>query len=695
MKYTLIRVMLICVLGVSCLRANATGNDSLINALKKEMTDTDRVKLLLAINESLDCSDTNSKNKYILQAEELSQKIDWAYGTIFSYEAFGELYNVCKRDYDKSIIYFQKAEAGAKEDNLFSIEAREMRYIAFVYRSTTQYDKAIDKYRQSIEIEPDKETNAGTFATIGTIFNNLGDYTTALQYYQDALKTLQEYLKQAKEISEDDISMKCGLLITTGDINTAISQYDKALANYDSAIKLSVKIKTVYNNGLIKTWALKSKGHLYQQERDYEAAIQNYREALNNYAHDLEDKGEILNALGEIYFAKGETDTAMGYAERSKELFEKVINENGSLDLAAGLANTYITLGKIYIANKKNRLAVDNLKRALDMAIKTGAVDKQSDAWLQLSNAYDSLQEPQKALEAHRNFVKMKDSVFSIDKAKAIALLQVKDEVAKDSLKQEEARKVLGFKLQKQRLFTYSGFAGVCMVLLLAFFIFRSYSNEKKAKDLIQYEKKKSDDLLLNILPVEVADELKDHGSVNVKEFEMVTVLFTDFVKFTKAAERLSAEQLVKELDVCFAAFDGIITKYNVEKIKTIGDAYMAASGLPQPDSDHAEHMIRAALEIRDFMLQRKAALGDRTFEVRIGIHSGPAIAGVVGVKKFAYDIWGDTVNVAARMEQSSVPGKVNISDVTYALVKDKFKYSYRGEIEAKNKGMMKMYFVE
>ncbi len=208
-------------------------------------------------------------------------------------------------------------------------------------------------------------------------------------------------------------------------------------------------------------------------------------------------------------------------------------------------------------------------------------------------------------------------------------------------------------------------------------------------------EKEKSERILLNILPAEVAAELKEKGSADARLFEHVTVLFTDFVNFTGAGEHLSPQELVDELHECFKSFDGIITRHGLEKIKTIGDAYLAVAGLPNPDPDHPCKAIDAALEIRQFMLERRQMKGADTFEIRLGIHSGPVVAGIVGLKKFAYDIWGDTVNTAARMEQHSEAGRINISQATYELIGDGFRCCYRGEIAAKNKGAMKMYFVD
>ena len=249
--------------------------------------------------------------------------------------------------------------------------------------------------------------------------------------------------------------------------------------------------------------------------------------------------------------------------------------------------------------------------------------------------------------------------------------------------------------LKIQMLIWVFWLVSITLLLVAIFFILRNYRNQKKTNKLLSIEKQRSEDLLLNILPAEVADELKDKGTAEARYFDHVTVMFTDFVNFTQASETMNPQQLIDELHTCFKAFDEIIGKYNIEKIKTIGDAYLAVSGLPVADEQHAEHIVRAALDINEFMRQRQLKMGEKTFQVRIGIHSGSVVAGIVGVIKFAYDIWGDAVNIAARMEQSSEAGKVNISESTYNLVKDKFVCTYRGQIQAKNKGDMSMYFVE
>lgn len=230
---------------------------------------------------------------------------------------------------------------------------------------------------------------------------------------------------------------------------------------------------------------------------------------------------------------------------------------------------------------------------------------------------------------------------------------------------------------------------------------FIDISQQKEIEKLyseVREEKDKSDKLLLNILPQKVADELKETGIVTPVYYDQITILFTDFKGFTQIAQKMTPQELIKELDSCFSQFDKIAERFKMEKLKTIGDSYMCAAGLYNKNDPHALYTALAALEIRNLMNQVKfikESLGFPYWELRIGMHSGPVMAGVVGEKKFAYDIWGDTVNTASRMESSGVAGQVNISDSTYQLIEPYFIFTYRGEVDAKNKGKVKMYFIE
>jgi len=214
----------------------------------------------------------------------------------------------------------------------------------------------------------------------------------------------------------------------------------------------------------------------------------------------------------------------------------------------------------------------------------------------------------------------------------------------------------------------------------------------------ISKEKKRSDKLLLNILPSEVAEELKIYGKTKAKHFDEVTVMFTDFKDFTQVSETLSADELVDIIHSYFSEFDRIIEKYGIEKIKTIGDSYMCVGGLPVVNQTHALDVVNAAMELQELICKEKArrsSLGQTFFELRIGIHTGPVIAGIVGINKFAYDIWGDTVNTASRLETEGEINKVNISRSTHERVKDKFSCTYQGKKNVKHKGEIDMYFVD
>jgi len=566
--------------------------------------------------------------------------------------------------------------------------------LAVAYQKSAQYAKALQAFNQSLALNPNPEKEIGILANVGEVYSNLGDYTSALLYYDSSLKVLDELIMTSKRSDLGDTLQRAGLLMTMGDIYIAMSQYNKALENYNSALKLIEQTK----NKSYSHFAFNGIGKIFQNKHEPVKAIEYYNKALdvckeyNKYTYEA----DILDQLSNVYLETGETAKAMEYAQNALTLAEQYEDK-------VALPAIYTSLGKILTRQKNFPKAADYLQKAVAIYANNGVLDGEKDAWEALSIAYEEMKQPAKALDAYRKFIAIRDSVYNIGKANELTRIDLQATYNRqqltDSLKQAA---VYDLKMQRQHVITVSGYAGLLVVLLLSFFIYRSYNQEKKANAIIskaneqvKSEKQVSEKLLLNILPEEVAKELKLHGDVQAKLFDHVTVLFTDFVNFTEAGERFSPQELVAELHACFKAFDDIISKYDIEKIKTVGDAYMAVSGLPQPNETHAVEIIKAAIEMRDFMLARRRELGDKTFAMRIGVNSGTVVAGIVGVRKFAYDIWGDTVNIAARMEQYGQPGKINISLQTYELIKDQFTITDRGEVDAKNKGKMRMYFVE
>jgi adenylate cyclase len=417
-----------------------------------------------------------------------------------------------------------------------------------------------------------------------------------------------------------------------------------------------------------------------------------------------------MGSIGNVYQAQRDFAKALEYYFNTLKAFDSLGDKYGVAVGYGNIGETYLIIardttgmikpGELIPAGKTANLhkSVEYLNKAITLFKEIGVLDAIISYSKGLSEAYLLSGDYKGAFESYKQYATLNDSVNSnANKIKITNLESARELGLKE--KQIEIDKLAIVKKRNERVFFI---AGIMILLLVIVIILRNYytqakTNEllSKANYLLSNEKKRSDDLLRNILPLEVADELKATGSAVAKHFDHVTVMFTDFVNFTKAGERMNPQQLIEELHTCFKAFDEIIGKYNIEKIKTIGDAYLAVSGLPVIDTQHGEHIVRAAIDINTYMTKRKEQMGDKTFEVRIGIHSGSVVAGIVGVKKFAYDIWGDTVNTASRMEENSEAGKVNISQTTYELVKDKFVCIYRGEIEAKNKGELKMYFVE
>ena len=254
------------------------------------------------------------------------------------------------------------------------------------------------------------------------------------------------------------------------------------------------------------------------------------------------------------------------------------------------------------------------------------------------------------------------------------------------------------------RWWAWMVYSGVVVILIYLYWIRRKINFEKDKAKLeymlnertaeLMTEKAKTDDLLANLLPKDTADELKNTGKATSQKYNMVTVLFSDIQGFTKIAEEMNPEKLIDELDNFFFHFDSVVEKYNIEKIKTIGDAYMCAGGIPYKNRTNPVEVVLAALEMQDYMKQLRQK-NVNIWDLRIGVHTGAVIAGVVGHKRVSYDIWGDTVNTASRMESSGEVGKVNISGQTYEMIKEFFICEYRGRMPVKYKGDIDMFFVK
>jgi class 3 adenylate cyclase len=393
------------------------------------------------------------------------------------------------------------------------------------------------------------------------------------------------------------------------------------------------------------------------------------------------------------------------YTQGGLNIYEEIKEKSTFLRLLSGIRH-------FYVEQEKHGEGVEYLKRSRQAAEGTGvrsdiamALADQGDVYLTKSRYKEAITQCLQALSMdewgyNEKMIAPNKSLLNGENTKRLSHFERQHEDDKKEVapqwEQENREFLAREELRRNKLIRNSLVAGFIMILLFGAVLINQGNKIKKGK-------KQNDDLLLNILPAEVAQELKAKGKTEAKQYHEATILFTDFKGFTSASEKLGAKELVAEINTCFKAFDHICEKHTIEKIKTIGDAYMAASGLGVQSAEEARkaavNMVKAALDMQAFMIVRKEELeanNETGFKMRAGIHTGPVIAGIVGNKKFQYDIWGKTVKTASQMESSGDVGKVNISQTTFDLLKGEYNFAFesRGKQDVKGKGEIGMYFV-
>ena len=531
-------------------------------------------------------------------------------------------------------------------EELIALSAKEKNYLYLYYgysqkgnklNITGDFDKALDANFKSANAALKAKYLKGeglSYTRIADAYSNMKNSKYAELYYKKSIQILRN--------TSDSISLALTLL-NAGDEYSRSSKFNLALEHFNEA------------------------GSIFKKE--------NYRIGI----------AYTTGNMGVIYAKQGIDDLAIKKLKEAIALLEELKDYYGISDYLS-------TMADIYQSRNDSKTALLYSKRSLELAQKLGLKEQASKSSLLLSELYQKSGNIPVSFDYYKIYITYRDSINNLDAVEKTADLRANFEISKKQVEVD----LMNQQKKNQRIVTMSSFVSLILVFIIAVGLFRRYLFIKKTNSIIEEEKKRSDDLLMNILPEETAFELKQNGKVQAKRYESVTVLFTDFVGFTHFAENLAPEKLVESIDYYFSKFDAIIEKYDLEKIKTSGDSYMCAGGLPFETADHAHKMIQVAKEILDFVNKSFAdnAYNETRFEVRIGINTGPLVAGIVGTKKFAYDIWGDTVNIASRMETNSKPGKINISENTYHIIKESFDCEYRGEVEVKNRGIMKMYFV-
>ncbi|MDX1906369.1 MAG: adenylate/guanylate cyclase domain-containing protein [Bacteroidia bacterium] len=590
---------------------------------------------------------------------------------------------------DTAMIFAREALVRDSADRYKLMQAQAHAILGDAYWQKSLFPAALSHYLEAMkryEVNEDEAGQARIYEGMGNIEWQYGHYPNAMERHYKALR-LRERLRDSLGIAAS--------LFRIGIVQAEMGDYRSALSAYDRALGIATR----HQQKTLMADILHFTGRAWRKQDIYNNALVAHEKSRVLYEElgDLSGLADYYNNVGSIYRRQGQYMEALRFFQQGLALQQQLQDNDG-------LADGYNDIGTTYSQMRRFPEALRYLRQALDIARKAGLRDDIRYAYTSLAATYDSLGDYRNAYRYYLSATLLRDSLLNERSNSEISSLTLRYE---REARQRELE-IVQAESHLQRSYVQLVLLGAlaALALVIMYFQIRSRTRRrvflqlKSQKEQIEREQEKAEKLLLNILPADTVRELKASGKgiIEPRYYDDVTVMFTDFKGFTTFAESLTPRQVIDELHYCFAAFDKIISRYKIEKIKTIGDAYMCAAGLPLPSDTHVEDILRAGLEIQGFMkryIETRKAQGRPWFEVRVGVHTGPVIAGVVGTIKYAYDIWGDTVNTASRMESSGEVGCVNVSQTTYLRVKDLFLFRYRGKIPAKNKGEIEMYVAE
>lgn len=594
-----------------------------------------------------------------------------------SKEQFGE-------DPEQAIDIAQQALDISLRFNFKTGQATALKNIGIGHYLQQKYVEALDYFHQSLSIFEKLRDDVGTsnlLNNIGGIYNEQGDHARALDYCLKALKLAEKTNDKMRMLSS---------YANIGSIYHNRNKKDPKVIEY---LMKALPLSEALGNKETTAVLLGNIGEVYFDQNNDEKAISFYRQSIATGSNTA-NSAFIYNGIGKVFLRQKQYDLALNNHRKALDIAEKVNDKMKQLGALQGIAN-------VHFKQKDYQASLAYFAKAEAIGTEINASNELKDLYQELSKVYVEMDDYKNAYEYKVKYGSIRDTIFNLESAKKLGRIQFDFDLYKKEgeiklLTNEQ--KLNALELQKQRQSILMFTIGIVLLLIFAFVISREYRNKAKLNKKLDKQKAEIQNLISNILPAEVAKELQETGRSMPKSFQTVSVMFSDFKNFTSLAERISPEQLIQELNICFVAFDTIIEKYKLEKIKTIGDAYMCAGGIPTEDLSHPFRMVKAAMEIQAYMRnfnQARVEAGFEPLQMRIGIHVGPVVAGVVGKKKFAYDIWGSTVNIASRMESNGEPDKVNISRAVYELVKEKYICTHRGKIYAKNIGEIDMFFVQ
>lgn len=625
---------------------------------------TDALNLLENDNSVISSS---SKKELALEKSLAYQNIGWSYCNEGDYAS-------CQSYCEKALL--TNEITGDAQD-----KAATLNLLGALYLKKNDIDKAKEYYESALELYiklNDKNGIPKIYNNLGIIYKKKANYQKALEYYLESLKIHEEAQnKPMMASSYNNIAILYKQLVKN----------DLALEYYSKSMQLNKEMNNKHGLSL----SYNNIAALYFSEGKYELALEYYSYSLV-IRRELNDKEGIaiqLKNIADLKRKMGNNSDAIRLLDEAISLRKELRDNELFLDIYTILIEIYMNLNdfekaKQYLSLGEKEVSISKDKEAIKGFYKTAStVNEKSGKF-------------KEALDYYRKFYDLDKSIYNETLNEQFAQMQTKYETEKKDKENELLKKqteIQKLTLQRQSIVLICSLIGIAFLIIFAIVSYSRYIEKKKDNEIIAIEKEKSEKLLLNILPESVAKDLKENGQTLPKTFENVTVFFSDIVTFTDISSKLDPNIVIGELNELFTAFDDIIEKNNCERIKTIGDAYLAVCGMPEENPNHAENMISAAIEIIQFLSKRNEE-NSLKWQVRIGIHSGKVVGGVVGVKKYIYDVFGDTINTCSRMETNSLPMKINVSEETFCLAKNKFKFTERNLQEVKGKGLVKMYFV-
>jgi len=616
--------------------------DSLYLAIDTSIADTNQVNIYNSLAENYYSINPDSGIKYANLSIKLSKKLDWEKGLASAYSFLG-INNSVKGNYNDALNNFKSSLNIYKELEDKDGISKQLGYLGIVYMNLSNFTSALEYYQQALKLEKEEGNTirvAKQLGNIGIVYTNLNDYKKAMEYNKRALKISE---KVGDKIS---MSRQLGSIALN---YTHLKNYKKALDYYQRALKIDEE----ENNHKGVAIRLGNIGILFLDSNNYTQANKYFIKALKKNEEIGSKRGVAINLgnLSEFHYRLSQDSI----------LNNEKFNKQG------------LNLNKRYNLNK----ALEYGTKAAELGSSIGAKRQLIEIYHILDKANEYIGNYELAYNYQTEWAALKDSIFSIEKTTEIANLESNKE---NEIKEKEL-KVKDLELQRkdnEQMAMIVGLAAFIVVIVI-----------------IVFQRRKSEKLLLNILPEKIAKRLKRNEKNIADRFDNVSIIFVDIVGFTTYSRSTEPEQIVSALNDIFTRFDLLSIKHGLEKIKTIGDCYMAVAGLPEPNPKHAHSTALFALEAKDIMHNYVTPDGEK-LQFRIGIDSGPVVAGVIGESKFSYDLWGDAVNTASRMESAGLPNEIQVTEQFLMLIEGKgIKFKERGEVEVKGKGMVKTYLLK